>query len=391
MSSPAPIYLDHAATSPLRREVLEAMLPILQGPPANPGSQHRFGRRASAQLESARGEAALALGVPPSWLFFVRGGTEGDNLAILGGVRALQRQMDGDVGLVISTVEHSAVWEPAHALMEDGVPLSTIPLRPSGRLDWQEFETTAIRRPALYSFMAVNNETGHCLPFQEAGERARAGGGWLHTDLVQAVGRIPLGLAQLPVDLATLSGHKLGGPIGTGILVVREGVPLEPILKGGGQERGLRPGTQDVAGAVGVARAIQLAVASQAAESQRLEALRNELEAVLLRGIPGLLVHGGDAPRAPHILNVGVPGVERETLHMALDLAGVAASPGSACSSGAQGPGRILQALYGKESEGRAPLRFSLGYTSTQSDVDEAARRTEDTVRRLQLTAEVGS
>ncbi|MEX2526417.1 MAG: cysteine desulfurase family protein [Gemmatimonadota bacterium] len=391
MSAPTPIYLDHAATSPLRKDVLEAMLPILQGPPANPGSQHRFGRRASAQLEAARSEAALTLGVPSSWIYFVRGGTEGDNLAILGGVKALQQRVDGEAGLVISAVEHSAVWEPAHALQKAGVPLTTVDLRPSGHLNWEDLPVKVARRPALYSFMAVNNETGHRLPIQEVGERARACGGWFHTDLVQAVGRIPLELAQLPVDMATLSGHKLGGPMGTGILMVREGVTLEPLLKGGGQERGVRPGTQDVAGAVGMARALRLAVASQKEESQRLETLRNRLEAALLREIPGLSIHGGNAPRAPHILNVGVPGVERETLHMALDLAGVAASPGSACSSGGQGPGRILQALYGQESEGRAPLRFSLGHTSTQSDMDEAARRTGDTVRRLRVIPEVVS
>lgn len=380
-----PIYLDHAATTPLRPEVRRVMEPFLEDRFGNPSSTHRWGREARSALEDARREAAEALGALPEEIHFMGGGTEADNLALLGRAWPLGPGGDEPGSAVISTLEHSAVREPAEMLELGGGRAERVTVAPDGSMDMAHLEEALDADPDVASLVWVSNEVGLRLPVEEVASRARARGVPLHSDAVQAVGRVPVDVGETPVDLLTVSGHKLGGPRGTGLLYVRSGVEMAPRSVGGGQEGGLRSGTQDVAGAVGLARALALAVEERDAEAERLTRLRDALEERLRKGVPGLVVHGEDGPRAPHILSVGIPSLPGDVLLAALDAEGVAASAGSACTSGTPGPGPGLLALYGPEARGRAPLRFSLGRTTTEEEIREAA---EGTVRVAARVAE---
>lgn len=381
-----PIYLDHAATTPLREEVVAAMEPHLQGLSGNPSSTHGPGRRAAAALAEARARIADALGARPSEVVFVRGGTESDNLAVLG--RAALARADGRRPLVVHTaVEHSAVRDACRAVEADGGRRIELPLSGTGRPVDGELHAALAAEPDVLSVMWVNNETGTVLPVPDVAEQAAERGVALHTDAVQAVGKVRIRVDEVPVDLLTLTGHKIHGPRGMGILFVRDGVGLAPLIHGGGQERGLRPGTEDLAGAVGLAEAVVLAVQEREVTAGRLERLRSRLEDHVRERLPAISVHGADGPRAPHITNLGVPDVDQDLLLAALDMEGVAVSGGSACHSGASGgagSSHVLRALHGEAVRGRAALRFSLGRKTTEEDVDRAAEVTETVVRRLQ-------
>jgi cysteine desulfurase len=381
------VYLDHAATSPLRPEVREAMAEWA-GVPCNPSASHRWGRRAAAALEGARARVAGALGAHPREVFFVRGGTEGVNLALLGVAGAVAAA--GDHPRVLATaIEHRAVLDTAPALEALGGRLDLLPVGSHGTPDLAALDEALRSRPSLVSVMAVNNETGTILPLAVLAERCQAAGVPLHTDAIQAVGRIPLDLRTLPVTLLSLSGHKLGGPVGCAALIVRSGTPLVPRIFGGGQEGGLRPGTPDVAGAVGLAEAVVLAITGLEVEAARLEGLRGALEAGLRARIPGVSVHGAEGERAPHILNLGIPDIDPGLLVPALDLEGIAASRGSACSSGGGRPSHVLRALAeGGARVGGAPLRLSLGWSSSAADVDAALRIVPEVTRRLRGAVE---
>ncbi|MDH5589628.1 MAG: cysteine desulfurase [Gemmatimonadota bacterium] len=376
------LYFDHAATTPLRDEVRAAMEPCLHGNFGNPSSIHRWGREAAAALDGARARVAEALGATPGEIFFVRGGTESDNLAVLGRTRRLV--VDGHPPrVVVSSVEHKAVLAAADAALHgsDGVP-ATLRVGVDGSVDHDALADVLARGPCVVSVMWVNNETGMILPVPEIAARVSGSGSTFHTDAVQAVGKIPVRVDQVPVDLLTVTGHKIYGPRGTGVLFVRTGVEVAPLVHGGGQERGLRPGTEDVAGAVGMAEALQLAVLEQEAERTRLAALRDGLESRLGTLVPGLRVNAGDAPRAPHISSLGIPDVDGGILLGALDLEGVGASGGSACDSGAAKASHVLTALYG-QADPLAALRLSLGRATTEADVDRAAQVVARVVERI--------
>lgn len=376
------IYLDHAATTPVRAEVREAMAPYLENAFGNPSSLHAEGRRARTALEDARGRIAACLEVSPSTIRFVRGGTESDNLAILG--RADRARDAGRRPLVVvSAVEHRAVLQTAAAVERRGGEVIRLDVDPEGRIDEEALSDALEREPDVVSVMWVNNEVGIRLPVKEVAARCRESGVRMHTDAVQAVGKIPVDLEEVPVDFLTATGHKLYGPKGTAILYCSEGAPLSPRLHGGGQERGLRPGTQDVAGAVGLAVAVELAFREREEEAPRLAGLRDELEERLREALPDIRIHGEDAPRAPHISNVGIPDVELDSLLVALDLAGVAVSSGSACSSGAVRASHVLTALYGDEIGSMATLRYSLGRTTDAEQVRAAAEATARSVSRV--------
>jgi cysteine desulfurase len=388
-----PIYLDHAAATPLRPEVREAMEPLLSGLFGNPSSVHRWGRAAREHLEDARERTAAALGTAPSTVRFVRGGTESVNLAILGtiepalGETRTQSASSGGPLLFRSSVEHAAVRESVAEAEALGCEVYVLPVSPYGRIDLPDARKVARRKPALASVQWVNQETGTVLPIEEVGEWARDAGVPLHVDAVQGVGKLPLDLRRVPISLLSVSGHKLGGPKGTGVLVVREGARLHPRLFGGGQEGGVRPGTEDVAGAVGFACALEVAVSALGGEMERLRRLRDRLEAAIVQRLPGVRVHGGEGPRAPHISNLGVPGLPRDLLPSALDLAGVGVSAGSACRSGSVEVSPVLRALYGDDEAARvAPLRLSVGWPTTEAEVDEAASRIGDVVTRARDT-----
>jgi len=365
-----PVYLDHAATSPVRPEVLEAMLPFLGSASfGNPSSSHRFGRAARAGLEQARREVAAALGTEPSQVVFTSGGTEADNLAVIGAASAA-RHHGGAMLVAVSAVEHKAVLAAAHQVHHEGGEEIILPVLPDGRLDLEALDAALARRPAVVSVMWVNNETGVCQPIADIAERCSRAGVLLHTDAVQAFGKVPVTMKNLSCTLLTISGHKIGAPKGIGALIVRDRKAVDAIIHGGGQQFGLRPGTENVAGAVALGRAATLAAADQAALAERLGALRNRLCASLRQAVPDLVVHGEAAPRAPHILNVGIPGTDSEALLMHLDLAGVAASGGSACSTGAMEPSHVLTAMGVPRALALGSIRMSLGHESTPADID---------------------
>jgi len=381
------IYLDHAATTPLRREVRDAMAPYFDGVFGNPSSQHRWGREAAEALARARARCAEQLGADPSEIYFTRGGTESDNLAISG--LAARFRADGlTPTLVVTAVEHHAVLDAAGQATERGAGrLVVLPVSPDGSVDTEHLDSALAVGPVVTSMMWVNNETGIVLPVPDVATRTCAAGAILHTDAVQAAGKVPIRVDEAPVDLLTLAGHKIYGPKGTGLLFVRRGTYVSPLLHGGGQERGLRPGTEDVAGAVGMATALELAVAEREAEAPRLRALRESLEMLLKGAIPGVNIHGEHAPRAPHVTSVGIPGVDGQALRAALDLEGVAISGGSACSSGSATASHVIAAMYG-EDYSHAVVRFSLGRGTTEEDVSRAAAVTASSVARIRTLSE---
>ena len=376
------IYLDHAATTPIRSEVREGMMAILDGDFGNPSSAHGWGRRAAARLEEARQRVAEAIGADRSEIYFVRGGTESDNMAILGHAEAVRRQ-GGTPFAVVSTIEHKAVLSAAAEVGERGGRWGTVPVYADGTLDMDALDAALADGASIVSVMTVNNEVGIHLPIEAVGERTRSGGAVFHTDAVQALGKIPVNVRDLPVDLLSLTGHKIYGAKGTGILFVRTGVAITPLIFGGGQERALRPGTEDVAGAVGMSIAVDLAVEEQESEAARLGGLRDLLQSQLEDRVAGIRVHCDIPNRAPHILNVGIPDVDPEALLAGLDLEGIAASAGSACDSGAQTASHVLEALYGRV-EGVAALRFSPGHSTTEDDVIRSVDATVRVLERVQ-------
>ena len=383
-----PVYLDHAATTPVRSDVLEAMLPYLNsGSFGNPSSAHRFGRAARAGLEQARKEVAAALGAEPSQVVFTSGGTEADNLAVIGAALAA-RHHGRPMLAAVSAVEHKAVLAAAHQVAHLGGEEIVLAVDSDGLLDRHALAAALARRPAVVSVMWVNNETGVRQPVEEIARHCADAGVLLHSDAVQAFGKVPVALHDLPCTLLTISGHKIGAPKGIGALIVRDRKAVEAIIHGGGQQFGIRPGTENVAGAVALGRAAALAAAEQSAESARLAALRDSLIERLRAVVPDLVVHGLSAPRAPHVLNIGIPGTDSEALLMHLDLAGVAASGGSACSTGAMEPSHVLTAMGVPRALALGSIRLSLGHETRAEDLDrvvEVFPKVVEKVRKLSV------
>lgn len=379
------IYLDHAATTPMRAEVRAAMDPWMGENFGNPSSAHRFGRKAATALTEARERVAAALGARPPEIYFVRGGTESDNMAVRGRA-AVARARGEQPRVAASAIEHSAVLESLDRVEELGGEAHRIGVDPTGVLDEEALKRVLSLRVDVLSVMWVNNEVGLVMPVPDLAERARESGVVMHTDAVQALGKIPVRVDRTPVDLLTATGHKIYGPGGAGILFVREGTDVVPGLVGGGQERGLRPGTEDVAGAVGLAEAIALAVEEQPSEAVRLAALRDGLEASLLESFPDLTIHGDEGTRAPHVANLGIPGVDATALVHAMDMEGLAVSSGSACHSGASMASHVLTALYGPEAT-EASVRFSLGHLTDDERMNRAAGLAAGVIGRLRELA----
>jgi len=364
------VYLDNAATTPVRPEVLEAMLPYL-GREAfgNPSSAHRFGRTARAGLEEAKRSVAECLGVEPGQVIFTSGGTEADNLAIIGSALAA-RDRGGPFRVAVSAVEHKAVLAAAHAVQHLGGEEILVGVSASGVVEEEALDEALARGVALVSVMWVNNEVGTVQPIPRLAERCRAAGVCFHSDAVQALGKVPLSLSDVGCTLVTISGHKIGAAKGVGALIVRDRGAVEAIIHGGGQQYGIRPGTENVPGIVGLGRAVELAAAEQAESATRLGALRDELERRVLAIVPDAVINAWQAERAPHVSNISIPGTDSEALLMHLDLAGVACSSGSACSTGAIEPSHVLTAMGVPRDLGIAALRFSFGKENTVEDVD---------------------
>jgi cysteine desulfurase len=364
---PQPVYLDHAATTPVRREVFEVMEPFYGPRFGNPSSVHRWGREARAALDEARERVARCLGAHPDEVCFTSGGTEADNLAVLGPLRS---QVEKGRRVILSTpIEHKAVLATVHHAARDGVTERMLTVTKGGVVDVAAGNAAIDESVAVCTVMWVNNEVGTIQPVPEIAERVKAHGGIMHTDAVQAFGKIDIDVSKLGIDLLTISGHKIGAPKGIGAMYIRRGTRLDPLFHGGSQDRGRRPGTENVAYAVALARAAELAVEERETEWTRLESLRDSLEEGLLARIPDAVVHGRGAQRAPHVLNISVPGTDSESLLMALDLAGVAASAGSACQSGNVTPSHVLLAMGVKPDLAIAAVRMSLGSLTTQEHV----------------------
>jgi cysteine desulfurase len=381
------VYLDHAATTPVRPEARDAMLPYLTADTfGNPSSAHRFGRAARAGLEQARRQVALALGAEPVQVFFTSGGTEADNLAVLGAALAA-RTRGAPMRVAISAIEHKAVMASAHAVHHLGGAEEALHVSRDGVVDLDAVDTAIAARPVVVSVMWVNNETGVIQPVAEIGRRCRAAGVLFHTDAVQAFGNLPVRFADLPCDLLTVSAHKVGGPKGVGALLVRDRRAIEPLIQGGGQQGGLRPGTENIAGAVGFGRAAELAAREQPEHACRLAGLRSRLAGRLVASVPDLVVTAERAERVPHILNVCARGADSGALLMHLDLAGIAVSSGSACTSGAADPSPVLIAMGIPAGLAACALRLSLGRETTESEIDRVAEVFPGTVAKVRALA----
>jgi cysteine desulfurase len=366
---PEPIYLDHAATTPVRAEVLEAMMPFYGPRFGNPSSIHRWGREARTALDEARERVATCLGAGPDEICFTSGGTEADNIALLGAWRA--RRDQGRRAIVTTPIEHKAILASVHQAGAEGADERFCAMTPDGLVDRTSFDALCDDETAIASVMWVNNEIGTVQPIAELARQAKSVGALFHTDGVQAFGKIAIDARAIPFDALSVSGHKISAPKGVGAVFIRRGTAIAPLFHGGSQDRGRRPGTENVAYAVGFARAAELAVAEREAECRRLAQLRDRLEQAILARIPDARVHGRGAPtRAPHILNVSTPGTDSESLLMALDLRGIGCSAGSACQSGSITPSHVLSAIGVPPDLANAAIRMSLGCLTTDACID---------------------
>ena len=362
------IYLDHNATTPPHAAVIERMTAALSVEFGNPSSVHHFGQRAKAALDDARSAVAALIGSDPSEVVFTSGGTESDNFAIRGVVEAVEPT--GRRHLVASSIEHEAVLNTLKALGRRGWTVTLLPVDETGIVSPDALQAALTDQTALVSIMHANNEIGTVQPIAELARIAKARGAVFHTDAVQSAGKIPVDVKALGVDLLSLSAHKFYGPKGAGALWVRRGLRLLPPLTGGRQERSRRAGTENVAGIVGLGAAAQIARTKMAQEAVRLGPLRDRLEEGVLATVSGTAVNGARSPRVPNTTNISFDRVEAESLLIALDLAGIAVSTGSACSSGTLEPSHVLKAMGLSTHRTQNSIRFSLGAGNTEADVE---------------------
>ena len=397
---PSPIYLDHAATTPVRSEVRTAMFPFLgEESFGNPSSAHSIGRTARSALDGARERVASAVGAKAREVLFTSGGTEADNLAVLGLAAAAGA---GDhswdrVHLVSSPTEHKAVLGALHEAERRGARVTFLPVSGDGVVDLAALDDALAGkllggRPTLVSVMWVNNEVGTIQPIAAVADRCRAAHVPLHVDGVQALGKVLVDLRAVPCDVLALSAHKLGGPKGVGALVVRGELGLHPQIHGGSQQRGIRPGTENVAGIVGFGAAAELAASEQPAAAAKLAALRDAFAQALVAAVPDAVIHGQGAERSPAILSISAPGTDSEAMLMHLDLAGVAAASGSACTTGSVQPSHVLEAMGVRRELAVAAVRFSFGALSGPEQVSLVAETYAKVVARVRgLRAALGS
>ena len=382
------VYLDHNATTPVDPQVLEAMLPFFCDDFGNASSIHSFGQRTRAAVEQARESVAALVGARPAEIVFTSGGTESDNQAIFGVVAAAVGAStalgaSSRKHVITTQIEHHAVLNACQALEQSGVEVTYLPVSWEGLVDPDDVRRAIRPDTVLITVMHANNELGTIQPIEEIGRIAAEADVYLHTDAVQSAAKVPLDVERLGVDLLSISGHKLYAPKGVGALYVRKGTRMKPLLYGGHHERDRRPGTENVAGIVGLGRASELAREKLSAEPARLAALRDRLEQGLLEQVPHAHGNGSRVHRTPNTANIAFPFVEGEALVIALDLKGLACSTGAACSSGAIEPSHVLTAIGLPPEEARASLRFSLGRDNTEEDVEFALSVVLPVVERL--------
>jgi len=374
-----PIYLDNNATTRVAPEVLDAMLPYLTDHYGNPSSLHRVGDRATAALIEAREKAAAFLRCRVSEIVFTSGGTESNNAAIRGVLEAAPDKHH----IVTSNVEHASVLEVCKQLERSQYRVTYVGVNREGTLNLSELERAITSDTAIVSIMYANNETGVVFPIEKIVEIVRSRGAPLHVDAVQAAGKIPIDLEKTGVDLLTLSGHKLHAPKGVGLLFIRRGTRALPLIIGGGQEKGRRSGTPNIPGIVGFARALELAEARLAERTGAVSRLRDKLESAILERIPNTERNGARDPRLPNTTNIGFDGIEGESVLLSLDEAGVCASSGSACSTGAIEPSHVLRAMGVPSALAIGSVRFSLSRYTTEEEIDRVIEILPPIVERL--------
>lgn len=372
------VYMDHGATTPLREEALEAMMPYLQDKFGNPSSVHSPGREVRKAVDRARETVAAVLGADPAEIYFTAGGTESNNIALRGAARPKR----GGGHIITSSIEHHAVLDVCKDLEQEGFSVTYLPVDSHGLVDPAELESALTPETFLISVMAANNEVGTIQPSREIGRLARERGILYHTDAVQMVGQLPVNVKEMQVDALSLSAHKFNGPKGIGALYVRKGVAVSPLYRGGGQERKLRPGTENVHGIVGLARALELAAEELPEKQKKLSALRDRLIGGLLQ-IEHTVLNGHPSRRLPGNVNVSFEYIEGESILLSLDLQGVAASSGSACTSGSLDPSHVLMAMGMDHTLAHGSIRFSLGLGNSDEDVDYLMEIIPPVIERL--------
>jgi cysteine desulfurase len=377
------VYLDYAATTPVDPRVLEAMLPFFSARAGNASSLHAFGQEARAAVDEARAQVAKAIGARPNEIVFTSGATESDNLAVNGVALATEGR---GRHIVTTVIEHHAILESCHGLEQRGYTVTYVPVDGGGIVDPDEVRRALRPDTVLISVMAANNEVGTLQPLAEIGRVARERNIPFHSDATQLVGAGPVKVDDLQVDLLSLSGHKRHGPKGVGALYLRRGTPLVPVQRGGGHERGWRGGTENVPGIVGLGKALQIAVDAMAEEAPRLTAMRDRLISEAL-ALPGAHLNGDPVRRLPNNVNVSFDGTDSQSLVMSLDLHGVAASAGSACSSGSIEASHVLTALGIPAERATAAVRLTLGRETTDAEITYAVQALRDVVTRLQQAA----
>ncbi len=381
------VYMDHAATTPVRPEVVEAMLPYFSERYGNPSSLYALAREAKGAVEEARGQVASAIGAEPEEIFFTSGGTESDNWAIKGVAAGLRKRGDH---IITSSIEHSAVIHPCRELEKEGFQVTYLPVDEFGRVDPGAVEDAITKETILISVMAANNEIGTIQPVAEIGRIAHDRGVLFHTDAVQAIGAFPVDVDAIGADLLALTAHKFGGPKGAGALYVRKRTRIATLMEGGAQERGRRAGTENVPGIVGLGRAIELAVAGMPRNATRIAGMRDRMIREILDAIPDTRLNGHPTERLPNNVNVAFRYVEGESILLLLDSLGIAASSGSACTSASLEPSHVLLAIGLPHEIAHGSLRLTLGPDTTDDDVDHVLSVLPGVIERLREMSPLG-
>lgn len=379
-----PIYLDYAATTPVDPRVKSAMLPYLESDFGNPSSGHRIGQQALEGVEMARGKVAALIGAAHNEIIFTSGGTESDNTAIKS---ACFTQRGHGNHIITSAIEHHAVLSPCHFLEQQGYTVTYLPVNSEGLIRPEDVKKAITDKTILISIMHANNEIGTIQPLKEVGAVAKKNGILFHTDAVQSAGHIDIDVNELQLDFLSLSAHKLYGPKGVGALYIRNGIPFEPLLHGGGHEKGRRSSTHNVPGIAALGKAAEIAGAGLTEESGHVRRLRNQLWENLQASISGIHINGSWEHRLPNNLNISIEHVEGESLLMNLDLDGIAVSTGSACSSDSGAPSHVLQALDLAPDLARGSLRMTLGKMTTEDEIGIVSEKLPEIVERLRSMA----
>ena len=376
-----PIYLDHNATTPVEPEVTAAMLPFLGETFGNASSVHAFGRDAKVALENAREQIAAFINCQPSELYFTSGGTESDNMAVLGTAYQLKNRKNH---LIVGSTEHHAVFEPAEHLHEkENWSLDKLPVDSEGFCSVEKLVQLISDKTALVSVMLANNETGAVQDIEALASAARTKGVLFHTDAVQVIGKIPVDVKKLGVDLLSLTAHKIYGPKGIGALFIRQGVKIAPLFYGGSHEKKRRPGTENVAGAVGFTKALEIAGQRMDGDHRKLTEISEYFIEKVYELIPDVVLNGPRKNRIPQTVNFSFVGIEGESILLSLDLEGIACSSGSACTSGATEPSHVLTAMGKPKIEAQGAIRFSMGRKTTKENLDYVLEKLPLVIERL--------